>query len=98
MGFGLRPIEILDVGCGDRPKGDVNLDLFYYAKCRNLIIAEAHRLPFRDGVVTRVYSRHSLEHFENPLEFFSEAKRVLGEGGTLECTYPTDRMLTKNYS
>ena len=88
-------MKVLDVGCGDRPKGDVNLDLFYYGKWKNFIIAEAHHLPFKDKVFTKVYSKHCLEHLENPLKFFQEAKRVLKENGTLECIYPTDTMLTK---
>ena len=76
----------------------MNLDLFFYVKCENFIIAEAHHLPFKNGVFEKVYSKHCLEHLENPLKFFKEAKRVLKNGGTLECTYPTDTMLTKKNS
>ena len=88
-------MKVLDVGCGDRPKGDVNLDLFFYGKWKNFIIAEAHQLPFKNGAFSKVYSEHFLEHLENPLEFFKEAKRVLKSHGVLECIYPTDTMLTK---
>jgi ubiquinone/menaquinone biosynthesis C-methylase UbiE len=88
-------VEILDVGCGDRPKGDVNLDLFRYGKWKNLVIAEAQHLPFRDKVFIKVHSKHCLEHLENPLAFFREARRVLKKDGVLECIYPTDTMLTK---
>jgi ubiquinone/menaquinone biosynthesis C-methylase UbiE len=88
-------MEFLDVGCGDRPKGDVNLDLFYYGRGMNFVFGEAHHLPFRDETFARVYSKHCLEHLMNPLAFFKEAKRVLAKGGTLECIYPTDTMLTK---
>jgi len=88
-------LGILDIGCGDRPTGDVNLDLFYYEKWKNFIIAEAHHLPFKNKVFEKVYTKHALEHFEKPLKFFKEAKRVLKEGGLLECIYPTDTMLTK---
>jgi len=88
-------LKILDVGCGDVPKGDVNLDVFFYVKCENFIIAEAHHLPFKDGVFEKVYSKHCLEHLENPLKFFKVAKRILKNGGTLECIYPTDTMMTK---
>ncbi len=36
-----------------------------------------------------------MEHFENPPKFFEEAKRVLKNGGVLECIYATDSLLTK---
>jgi ubiquinone/menaquinone biosynthesis C-methylase UbiE len=88
-------LKVLDVGCGDRPKGDVNLDLFFYGKWKNFIIGEAHHLPFKNEAFNKVYSKHFLEHLENPLKFFKEAKRVLKNGGTIECIYPTDTMLTK---
>jgi ubiquinone/menaquinone biosynthesis C-methylase UbiE len=88
-------MQILDVGCGDRPIGDVNLDLFYYGKCKNFVIAEAHYLPFKNNTFDKIHAKHCLEHLENPLIFFKEAKRVLKKGGTLECIYPTDTMLTK---
>ena len=88
-------MQILDVGCGDRPAGDVNLDRFYYGKWKNFVIAEAHYLPFKNNTFNKVYAKHCLEHFENPVKFFQEAKRVLKNGGLLECIYPTDSMLTK---
>jgi len=88
-------LKVLDVGCGNAPKGDVNLDLFFYGKWKNFIIAEAHHLPFKNSIFEKVYCKHCLEHFENPLKFFEEAKRVLKNGGTIECIYPTDAMLTK---
>lgn len=88
-------MKVLDVGCGDVPKGDVNLDLFFYVKCENFVIAEANYLPFKDGVFGKVYSKHSLEHFEDPFKFFKDAKRILKSGGTLECIYPTDTVMTK---
>jgi ubiquinone/menaquinone biosynthesis C-methylase UbiE len=88
-------LELLDVGCGDVPKGDVNLDLFYYGRGKNFVFGEAHHLPFKDETFIKVYSKHCLEHLESPLTFFKEAKRVLKRGGKLECIYPTDTMLTK---
>jgi ubiquinone/menaquinone biosynthesis C-methylase UbiE len=88
-------MKILDVGCGDRPAGDVNLDRFYYGKWKNFVIAEAHYLPFKNDAFDKVHAKHCLEHFENPLKFFKDVKRVLKKGGKLECIYPTDAMLTK---
>jgi ubiquinone/menaquinone biosynthesis C-methylase UbiE len=88
-------VRFLDVGCGDVPKGDVNLDLFYYGRGKNFVVGEAHHLPFKAETFVRVYSKHCLEHLENPLVFFEEAKRILKKDGVLECVYPTDTMLTK---
>jgi len=88
-------LKVLDVGCGNEPKGDVNLDLFFYVKCQNFIIAEAHHLPFKNDTFEKVYCKHCLEHFESPFKFFKEAKRVLKNSGSIECIYPTDAMLTK---
>jgi ubiquinone/menaquinone biosynthesis C-methylase UbiE len=88
-------VEFLDVGCGDVPKGDVNLDLFYYGRGKNFVIAEAHHLPFKDETFVKVYSKHCLEHLENPFAFFKEVKRILKKEGVLECIYPTDTLLTK---
>jgi len=91
----VNSMGFLDVGCGDVPKGDVNLDLFYYGRGKNFVLGEAHHLPFRDETFTKVYSKHCLEHLESPFTFFVEARRVLAKGGILECVYPTDTMLTK---
>jgi ubiquinone/menaquinone biosynthesis C-methylase UbiE len=88
-------LKILDVGCGDNPRGDVNLDLFFYVRYENFVIGEAHHLPFKTSDFENVYSKHCLEHLESPLQFFKEAKKLLKDGGTLECIYPTDTMLTK---
>jgi ubiquinone/menaquinone biosynthesis C-methylase UbiE len=88
-------VETLDVGCGDVPKGNVNLDLFYYGKGDNFVFGEAHHLPFKNETFVKVYCKHCLEHLENPLVFFGEAKRILRKGGVLECVYPTDTLLTK---
>jgi len=88
-------VEFLDVGCGDVPKGDVNLDLFYYGKGKNFVLGEAHHLPFKSETFVKVHSKHCLEHLQNPYAFFREAKRILKKDGVLECVYPTDTLLTK---
>jgi ubiquinone/menaquinone biosynthesis C-methylase UbiE len=88
-------LRVLDVGCGDNPKGNVNLDLFFYVKCENFIIADAHHLPFKNSSFEKVFSKHCVEHLENPFEFFEEAKRILANDGILECIYPTDTRLRK---
>lgn len=81
---------ILDIGCGDSPQGDVNVDLFInptahrgmYASplntktIPNLVKADAHHLPFKDGSFYKVYSSHTIEHVENPFQMLKEMVRV----------------------
>ena len=88
-------MKTLDVGCGDIPKGDVNLDIHYFGKWKNFVFGDAHYLPFKNKVFDKVYCSHTLEHLENPFKFFEEARRVLKNDGFLECIYPTDTTLKK---
>jgi len=88
-------MRTLDVGCGNVPKGDVNLDIHYFGKWKNFLFGDAHHLPFKNGVFDKVYSSHTVEHLENPFKFFQEAKRVLKNDGILECIYPSDITLKK---
>ena len=74
---------ILDCACGLNPvegaKDVVHVDIerFYMGKknCAD-IIADAHCLPFRDGVFNAVFSSHTLEHCRNPLQVLGEFRRV----------------------
>jgi len=79
---------ILDIGCGDNPKGDVNVDLYRYTnqtgdqkwtkyvKTKCDIIASGEYLPIRDNVFENVVSHHVIEHTFNPKRFLLEAIRV----------------------
>ena len=81
-------MKILDVGCGQKPKGDVNIDLFVGKSAhsqvdvinpkliRNFIKADAHHLPFKDDCFSIVYASHLLEHLCNPLKALNEFNRV----------------------
>lgn len=66
----------LDVGCGFRPKGDVNVDVsrseknpqtFVGDELRNIkqipnfIQADGRFLPFRNGIFETVFSRETIE-------------------------------------
>jgi|YelNatPaOPRAMG01_1025707.scaffolds.fasta_scaffold39491_3 ubiquinone/menaquinone biosynthesis C-methylase UbiE len=82
----------LDVGCGNRPTGDINVDLFMNEETRhvdlnkcllvdakkipNPIKADANHLPFKDGTFEEVYCAHVLEHLENPTKGLLELIRV----------------------
>ncbi len=60
---------ILDVGCGDHPKGDVNVDLprggdYGFGSTRANVIASVHHLPFRDKSFEVVLFRGLLHHLK----------------------------------
>lgn len=64
----------LDVGCGENPKGDVNVDLFVGKNpqskrafinpknIRNFVQADIHFLPFKDNAFEETFCYHVLEH------------------------------------
>lgn len=49
-------------------------------------LADAHRLPFTDGVFRLVVATATIEHFTNPFLAFREIARVLMPGGVLVAT------------
>lgn len=82
-------LKRLDVGCGNLPVGDVNVDLYVtegshrpgreqlrVREIRNFVRADAEHLPFKDKVFSECISRHTVEHVENPFRMISEMKRV----------------------
>jgi SAM-dependent methyltransferase len=98
---------VLDLGCGeghfaglafDR-QPDVAIDLAVDAVAESnrrrqygaVVCGDARRLPFRDAVFASVVSNSALEHVEDVDEALREAQRVLGQGGILVATTPTDR-------
>jgi ubiquinone/menaquinone biosynthesis C-methylase UbiE len=70
---------ILDVGCGGRPTGNVNVDLFPKPRAKhieNFVKADACHLPFRDKCFCKVQTFHVIEHVKEPFCFLKEIKRV----------------------
>lgn len=83
--------KTLDVGCGDRPRGDVNCDLYvgksphFTDKSHGLIIpkkipnfvrCDAHFLPFRNNSFRLIIAYHVLEHCHHPFNVLREFHRV----------------------
>jgi ubiquinone/menaquinone biosynthesis C-methylase UbiE len=77
----------LCVGCGNKPEGDVNIDLHIDGSqsggkplnvkvFRNFVLADGSCLPFRDGCFSTVVARHVLEHIPEPFKALKEWKRV----------------------
>jgi len=52
------------------------------------VLADLHRLPFRDACADAVVATQTLEHLVDPQEFLREAARVLRPGGRLFVTAP----------
>jgi SAM-dependent methyltransferase len=96
---------LLDVGCGNNPKGDVNCDLFLgetphimiqhridAKKIPNFVLCDAMHLSFRDKSFDIVNASQVLEHVINPAFLLSEMKRISRETVTLDV--PNLRRLT----
>ena len=91
---------ILDVGCGvsslpvqttqSQPNSVWRLDWvnWHNANTNNNphVVADAKALPFKDDSFAFVWSNLSLPWFSNPSLFFTEAKRVLIDGGLVSIT------------
>lgn len=92
----------LDVGCGDKPRGSVNLD--YYLSLNpeidqrkkgiinirlipNFIQADAQHLPFRDKIFDRVFCYHVIEHVDNPYLLLYELLRISSDVLEIRCPH-----------
>jgi Methylase involved in ubiquinone/menaquinone biosynthesis len=84
---------VLEIGSGDNPnpRSDILVDRYINDNTerggnividRPLIVADAHHLPFRDGVFSYVIGSHILEHMDDPEQFARELVRV-GKAGYL---------------
>jgi SAM-dependent methyltransferase len=52
------------------------------------VVADAHRLPFRDGFFAGVVMLDVMHHLERPIDFLKESSRVLKPGGRLVMIEP----------
>ena len=66
----------LDVGCGEHPRGDVNMDIYEPAEIpENFVLASAEYLPFGNNVFDLVFSSYVIEHCLNPALFLKDHLR-----------------------
>ena len=98
---------VLDLGCGDgifarnafQSQIDVGLDLnagelrvaestFCY---KQLVLADARKLPFESGTFQTVVSNSVMEHMSQLEDILAEVNRVLRINGALIVTIPTER-------
>lgn len=84
---------MLDVGCGPKPRGEVNIDFFRGGQnpqtgdqvrgefmpsknIKNFIMADAMHLPIKDKSFEVVFSSHTIEHVQKPMQMLREMCRV----------------------
>jgi len=67
---------ILDVGCGERPRGDVNCDIELRKNVENFVLCNAEYLPFKDNSFDIVISFYVIEHVPNIYKFLYELHRI----------------------
>ncbi|OLS25417.1 MAG: hypothetical protein HeimC2_18740 [Candidatus Heimdallarchaeota archaeon LC_2] len=84
--------KILDVGCGIRPRGDVNLDLTESENIPNFVLGDALDLPFDENSFATVYSSGlslwSTDHDDSKLlKSWQEAVRVAKDQVVMEYNY-----------
>ena len=86
--------KTLDVGCGNKPQGDVNIDLYpnnpihreggireqiNVKNIPNFIVADACHLPFKNNTFQIVIADNIVEHLENPVKAIKEFMRVASQ-------------------
>ena len=57
---------LLDAGCGNNPKGEINIDVETKYNVKNFIKADVQNLPFKTKVFSESLSHHVIEHLCNP--------------------------------
>jgi ubiquinone/menaquinone biosynthesis C-methylase UbiE len=98
--------QVLNIGCGHGRELvhlspttvglDIDLQLLHTAKgisCREVVLADASHLPFRNRVFDGVAIAEVIEHLSSPLEALREMNRVLMPGGKLVLQTP-NRLIT----
>lgn len=86
--------SICEIGCGENKVffNSVGVDIRKTKKTD--IIADARKLPFKDGCFDHIYSSHAIEHFSHTEveSVLIEWIRVLKEDGIFELRCPDLRM------
>jgi SAM-dependent methyltransferase len=91
---------ILDIGGGTAHVKDSRPDIISTDILRFPgidVVADAHRLPFPGGYFAGVVMLDVLHHLERPIEFLSEASRVLRPGGRLAMIEPAMTPIARRF-
>jgi SAM-dependent methyltransferase len=81
------PTLEIGAGSGNFRAADVISSDISYAPWLD-VVADAHRLPFRDGSLANIVMIDALHHLEFPRAFFREALRALQPGGRIVMVEP----------
>lgn len=102
----------LDVGCGNRGTGDVNVDLYVkdvfnhrnmehdvirVGNYENFVCCDARFLPFVSGVFSEVFCSGVIEHVKNPQLIVGELCRVCGRFLVVETVHKFGEALVFNF-
>lgn len=76
-----RKGDVLDIGCGDRKRGSVGVDIDTRAAAD--VLADGTALPFASKTFDAVVCYHVIEHLRpgDIVDLLAEIRRVLREGG-----------------
>lgn len=90
---------ILDVGYGDKPRGNVNCDLFIKKtvhrtssinpkKIDNFVLCDSQYLPFKLNCFKEIICSHVIEHIKDPYKLLDELMRTCKHNGTVYLSLP----------
>jgi SAM-dependent methyltransferase len=91
---------VLDIGGGtahikDSRPDIISIDILRFPGID--VVADAHRLPFPGGYFSGAVMLDVLHHLERPIEFLSEASRVLKPGGRLAMIEPAMTPIARRF-
>jgi SAM-dependent methyltransferase len=92
--------RLLDIGGGtahlkELRKDVISIDVLRFPGID--VVADAHRLPFRDSIFAGAVMLDVLHHLERPIEFLEEASRILQPGGRLAMIEPAMTPLARHF-
>lgn len=85
---------IVDVGCGENPRGDVNIDIVKTTFCN--LVASAEQLPIRDFSSDVVLCSQVLEHLDQPNALLKEINRILRHDGIAYIDFPKPKYVNNS--
>ena len=89
-----KKISICEIGCGECKVFDGSIGVDIRRTAKTDVLADARKLPFKDGCFDHIYSSHVIEHFShNEIEcVLIEWIRVLKDEGVFEIRCPDLRV------
>lgn len=80
----------IDVGCGEIQKrkrdGYIGIDIFDFGQ--EIVWDVEDCLPFADDSIEAIFTEHTLEHLESPIDFLNECWRVLKKDKIIQIIVP----------